>query len=124
MAKYCNCDNFYNIEDFKKGARVKFKELPITSMKKLRLIIDDEFSVTNVLFRVTSLGNISIVVELDKIPGAYFSPSVLTAIDVNSRPISTEGNNTLKKLISDFNDLSSENSYLRNLLNHSINGNF
>lgn len=124
MAKYCCCEQFYNIDDFKEGARVKFRELPVSIAKELRLIIDEDFTIKSVLFKVNQLGEIMMVVELNQLPGRYFSPNILMAKRVDATPVEKVRENTLKQLIKENTELSSENSYLKNTLYHSLLGNF
>lgn len=124
MAKYCCCENFYNVEDFKKGAKVKFRELPVRMSKELRLIVDEVMTIKSVLFRINQLGDLMVVVELDQLPGVYFSPGILTVININAKPVEKAKDNTFRSLIELNNNLSAENSYLRNTLNHALNGNF
>lgn len=126
MAKYCNRDKFYDINDFKVGSKVRFRSLPIPSLKKLKLVLDEEFSIKSIIVRVNSIGELSILMELDKLPGKYFSPSVLSLTSMNgveSIDISYKGTDTLQELINKNNDLSSRNSYLESLLTNSLNGN-
>jgi hypothetical protein len=82
MAKYCCCENFYSVEDFKKGAKVKFRELPVRMSRELKLIVDEVMTIKSVLFRINQLGDLMVVVELDQLPGVYFSPSILSVINI------------------------------------------
>jgi hypothetical protein len=124
MAKYCCCENFYSVEDFKKGAKVKFRELPVRMSRELKLIVDEVMTIKSVLFRINQLGDLMVVVELDQLPGVYFSPSILSVININAKPVEKIKDNTFRSLIEMNNNLSAENSYLRNTLNHALNGNF
>ena len=64
------------------------------------------------------------VVELNQLPGKYFSPNILIAKRVDATPVEKVRENTLKQLIKENTELSSENSYLKNTLYHSLLGNF
>lgn len=125
MAKYCECcSNFYSIDSFKKGAKVRFRELPVRIAAELRLLIDEDFTIKDVLFKVNNLGEVMMVVELDQLPGTYFSPNILIVKDLKATPVNKTKDNTFRELIEDNITLRSENSYLRNTLNHAFRGNF
>lgn len=126
MAKYCNCDKFYKVKEFEEGATVKFKELPIKLVKELRLMGDEKFKIKSTLFKVKQTGEVSMVVELDKIPGRYLDPSILIALSTESLESSSPKDDdlTIRNLIKEINTLKAENSYLRSIFNHSLNNNF
>lgn len=124
MAKYCCCDNFYESNEFIKGGRVKFRELPIASIARLSTVMDDEFTIEKLVFKITPLGELSILVELKELPGNLFSPSVFSAVRVDATPVKIANPRTIDTMINNINELTEENSYLRSTLNHGVLHNF
>lgn len=124
MAKYCCCEHFYNLDEFIEGARVKFRELPIRLAHELRLVMDEDFTIKKVLVKCNSLGDLLMVVELDQLPGVYFSPNVLTIKKVEANPVEKLRENTIMQLVKDINDLTAENTALRHLLARGVRNNF
>jgi hypothetical protein len=122
--KYCNCEQFYDSEAFKSGAKVTFRELPVIETKRLSTILDDEFTIKAVLFKVNGLGDIIMAIELNELPGKYFSPNLFRAVEVTATPAEKVTDNTLDNLISTNKELSIENSYLKSIVEHSFLGNF
>ena len=124
MAKYCKCENFYNIDNFKRGARVKFRELPIADMRELNLVLDEEFKISKVLFKVNQLGDLMVVVELDKLPGKYFSPSILQVLKIDTEKEEKIDKRVIRELVNKINELTIDNSYLRSTLMNGLLGKF
>lgn len=124
MAKYCCCEHFYDLNEFVEGARVKFRELPVSMAKELALVIDDEFTIKRFLVKCNSLGDLFTVVELDQLPGKLFSPNVLTMKKVEAKPIDKLNDRTIMNLVGKVNDLTMENTALRHTLARGVRNNF
>lgn len=124
MAKYCCCSHFYDLNDFAKGAKVKFRELPVRIAQKLRLILDEDFTIKSVVVRVNNLGDLAVFFELDQIPGELISPNVLMVKDQDATPVQKVRDNTFRSLIEDNIELSSQNAALRHELNRGLKGDF
>lgn len=124
MAKYCCCNHFYELDDFMKGATVKFRELPVTIADRIRLILDEDFTINRVVVRVNNLGDLAVFFELNQLPGEWISPNVLAVKDTNAEPVQKVRDNTLRSLIEDNIELYSENRVLRHTLNRGLRGDF
>lgn len=124
MAKYCCCEHFYDLNDFVEGAVVTFRELPVRMAKKLRLLLDEDFTIKSTKVRVNNLGDLTVFFELDQLPGEYVSPNVLQVKKTDATPTKRLRDNTLKALIEDNIELNQENAKLRHALNRGLKGDF
>lgn len=107
-----------------KGAKVKFRELPVTIAKKMRLIIDEDFTIKTAVVRVNNLGDLAVFFELDQLPGELISPNVLAVKGLDSEPVNLVRDNTFRSLIEDNIELSAQNAALRHTLNRGLRGDF
>lgn len=125
MAKYCNCEKFYDSVSFVKGAHIKFRRLPVRLMKELKLLVDEDYTIKDIIFKLNTLGEIQVVIELNQLPGVYFNPSDLTVRSIKELDkIKKDDYNTLHRLIENCNQLLERNAYLESLVNNSLRGNF
>lgn len=62
-----------------KGSKVEFIKYPISMLCELRNINKSEFTINDIYCKITALGNLCMLIELEELPGKLFSPKILVS---------------------------------------------